>query len=113
MVKIVNIFKAAGLWVGTVFLLYGNRSVASSTARGYEGHSAYAPSRSVEVGGKYVASRSLTGPPTYMSPLEIKIGGQLMYHDRRLVFQLAEILVTREMPGGIMERNGRLRLAPG
>ena len=82
MVKIVNIFKAAGLWVGTIFLLYGNRSVASSTARGYEGHSAYAPSRSVEVGGKYVASRSLTGPPTYMSPLEIKIGGQLGHGGR-------------------------------
>ena len=37
MVKIVNIFKAAGLWVGTVFLLYGNRGVASTAARSYQG----------------------------------------------------------------------------
>ena len=32
---------------------------------------------------------------------------------RRLVFQLAEVLVSREMLGGILERIGRLRLAPG
>ena len=43
----------------------------------------------------------------------IKTGGQLVRHTRRLVFQLAEVLVTREMLGGILERIGRLRLAPG
>ena len=36
-----------------------------------------------------------------------------MRHARRLVFQLAEVLVSREMLGGILERIGRLRLAPG
>ena len=34
-------------------------------------------------------------------------------HARKLVFQLAEVLVTRVMLGGILERIGRLRLAPG
>jgi hypothetical protein len=32
---------------------------------------------------------------------------------RRLVFQLTEVLVTREMLDGILERISRLRLAPG
>ena len=52
MVKIVNIFKAAGLWVGTIFLLYGNRSVASSAALSYQGRGALAVSRSEGVRGK-------------------------------------------------------------
>jgi hypothetical protein len=43
----------------------------------------------------------------------IKTGGRLVRHARRLVFQLAEVLVTREMLGGILERTSRLRLAPG
>jgi len=43
----------------------------------------------------------------------IKIGGRLVRHARRLVFQLAEVLVTREMVTGILERISRLRLAPG
>jgi hypothetical protein len=43
----------------------------------------------------------------------IKTGGQLVQHARRLVFGLAEVLVTREMLGGILERISRLRLAPG
>jgi hypothetical protein len=43
----------------------------------------------------------------------IKTGGRLVQHARRLVFQLAEVLVTREMLGGILERISRLRLAPG
>ena len=43
----------------------------------------------------------------------IKTGGRLVCHARRLVFQLAEVLVTREMLTGILERIGRLRLAPG
>jgi hypothetical protein len=34
----------------------------------------------------------------------IKMGGQLVRHAKRLVFQLAEVLVTREMLGGILER---------
>ena len=43
----------------------------------------------------------------------IKTGGRLVLHARRLVFQLAEVLVTREMLTGILERISRLRLAPG
>ena len=43
----------------------------------------------------------------------IKTGGRLVRHARRLVFQLAEVLVTRKMLTGILERIGRLRLAPG
>jgi Transposase DDE domain group 1 len=43
----------------------------------------------------------------------IKTGGRLVHHARRLVFQLAEILVTREMLTGMLERISRLRLAPG
>ncbi len=43
----------------------------------------------------------------------IKTGGRLVRHARRLVFQLAEALVTREMLTGMLERISRLRLAPG
>ena len=43
----------------------------------------------------------------------IKTGGRLVRHARRLVFQLAEVVVTREMLIGILERISRLRLAPG
>ena len=42
----------------------------------------------------------------------IKTGVRLVRHARRLVFQLAEVLVTRGMLGGLLERIGRLRLAP-
>ena len=43
----------------------------------------------------------------------IKTGGRLVRHARRLVFHLAEVLVTREMLTGILEGISRLRLAPG
>ena len=43
----------------------------------------------------------------------IKIGGRLVRHARRLVFQLAEVLVTRDVFEGMLERIGRLRPAPG
>ena len=43
----------------------------------------------------------------------IKTGGRLVCHARRLVFRLAEVLVTREMLTGILEQISRLRLAPG
>ena len=52
---------------------------------------------------------SLTSQQTRMT----KPGGRLVYRTRRLVFQLAEVLVSREMLGGILERIGQLRLAPG
>ena len=34
----------------------------------------------------------------------IKTGGRLVVYALRLVFQLAEVLVTRELLGGILER---------
>ena len=43
----------------------------------------------------------------------IKTGGRLVRHARKLVFQLAEVLVTRDMLTGLLERISRLRLAPG
>ncbi len=43
----------------------------------------------------------------------IKTGGRLVRHARRLVFQLAEGLVTREMLTGMLERISQLRPAPG
>ena len=52
---------------------------------------------------------SLTSLQTRM----LKTGGRLVRHAGRLVFQLAEVLVSREMLGGILERIGRLSLAPG
>jgi hypothetical protein len=43
----------------------------------------------------------------------IKIGGRLVRHARRLVFQLAEVAVPRSVFQGVLERIGRLCLAPG
>jgi hypothetical protein len=43
----------------------------------------------------------------------IKIGGRLVRHARRLVFQLAEVAVSRALFAAILERLTRLRLAPG
>jgi hypothetical protein len=43
----------------------------------------------------------------------IKIGGRLVRHARRLVFQLAEVAVPRELFQGVLERITRLRPAPG
>ena len=43
----------------------------------------------------------------------IKTGGRLVRHARTLVFQFAEVLVTREMLTGILEPISRLRMAPG
>ena len=52
MVKVVNIFKAAGLWVGTIFLLYGAGDVERQVATAFygAGSTALAPSRSAEAG---------------------------------------------------------------
>ena len=43
----------------------------------------------------------------------IKIGGRLVRHARRLVFHLAEVAVPREVFAALLERIGRLALAPG
>jgi hypothetical protein len=52
---------------------------------------------------------SLTSIQTRM----IKTGGRLVRRARRLVFQLAEVLVSREMLVGMLKRIGQLRPAPG
>ena len=52
---------------------------------------------------------SLTSLQTRVS----ETGGRLVHHARRLVFQLAEVLGSRETLNRILERIGRLRLAPG
>lgn len=43
----------------------------------------------------------------------IKTGGRLVRHARRLVFQLAEVAVPRDLFGAVLERISRLCLAPG
>ena len=43
----------------------------------------------------------------------IKTGGRLVRHARRLVFQLAEVMVSRDMFDEMLERIGRLRPVPG
>ena len=52
MVKVVNIFKAAGLWVGTIFLLYDMDDVEVAYTKDW-GPRAAAVSRSPE-GGKVI-----------------------------------------------------------
>ena len=43
----------------------------------------------------------------------IKIGGRLVRHARRLVFQLAEVAVPRDLFAAILGRIARLCPAPG
>ena len=43
----------------------------------------------------------------------IKMGGRLVRHARRLVFQLAEVAVPKEVFQGVLERIGRLCAVPG
>ena len=43
----------------------------------------------------------------------IKMGGRIVRHARRIIFQLAEVAVPRELFAAILERVARLRLAPG
>jgi hypothetical protein len=43
----------------------------------------------------------------------IKMGGRMVCHARRVVFQLAEVAVSRDLFAAILERIARLRLAPG
>jgi hypothetical protein len=43
----------------------------------------------------------------------IKIGGRIVRHGRRLVFQLAEVAVSRDLFAAILERITRLSLSPG
>ena len=43
----------------------------------------------------------------------IKTGGRPVHHARRVVFQLAEVLLSRELLAGMLERISRICLAPG
>ena len=43
----------------------------------------------------------------------IKMGGRIVRHARQIVFQLAEVAVSRELFAAILERVSRLRLTPG
>ena len=43
----------------------------------------------------------------------IKIGGRIVRHARQIIFQLAEVVVSREIFAAILERISRLSLAPG
>jgi len=43
----------------------------------------------------------------------IKMGGRIVRHARRIIFQMAEVAVHRELFAAILERVNRLRLAPG
>jgi hypothetical protein len=43
----------------------------------------------------------------------IKIGGRLMRRARRLVFQLAEVIMTRDVFSGVLERISKLCPRPG
>ena len=52
-------------------------------------------------------------PLTSLQTRLIKTGGRLVRHASRLVFQIAEVLVSRKMLTGILERIDRLPLAPG
>ena len=42
----------------------------------------------------------------------IKMGGRLVRHSRRLIFQLAEVSVPRRLFQGVLDRIGRLSPAP-
>ena len=43
----------------------------------------------------------------------IKMGGRIVRHARRIIFQLAEVSVPRDLFATILERITRLRLSPG
>jgi hypothetical protein len=42
----------------------------------------------------------------------IKMGGRMVHHARRIIFQLAEVAIHRELFAALLERVNRLRLAP-
>ena len=42
----------------------------------------------------------------------IKMGGRLVRHARRLIFQLSEVSVPRRLFEGVLDRIGRLSPAP-
>ena len=108
MVKVVNIFKAAGLWVGTIFLLYGTKNVDSTVATAwyYGGGTALAPSRSPEQGGKiYGREKSLD----YMGQ---KFGLQEMQRDVGSLKQAGRDIAGSQPHGGGTALGKRHKSAP-
>ena len=68
--------------------------------------------------GNFMRRLALPGPMKHWSLTSIqtrmiKTGGRLVRYARRLVFQLAEVLVSRETLAGMLERIRQLHLAPG
>ena len=64
--------------------------------------------------------RRLTGPKVvkewFLQSVQLKLikaGARLVRHARRLVFQMAEVAVPRDVWMAILERIGGLRLVPG
>lgn len=53
--------------------------------------------------------RTLSTPQTRL----FKTGRRLVHQPSGKVYQMAEVLMAREMLGGILERIGRLRPVPG
>ena len=53
------------------------------------------------------------GPGSLIWGISVKIGGRLVRHARRLVFQLAEVAVPKEVFRQVLERIGGLHPAPG
>ena len=42
----------------------------------------------------------------------IKMGGRLVRHSRRLIFQLSEVSIPQQLFQGVLDRIGRLSPAP-
>ena len=62
----------------------------------------------------YVPWLILRRPASAPTPIKlIKIGARLVHHARRLVFQLAEVAVTREVFRQVRKRIGGLHPVPG
>jgi hypothetical protein len=43
----------------------------------------------------------------------IKMGGRMVHHARRIIFQLSEVAISRELFAALLVRIARLSLAPG
>jgi hypothetical protein len=64
-------------------------------------------------GSTNTVSRFETETLTSTQTMLIEIGARLVRHTRRLVFQLAEVSVTRDIQVGMLHRIGRLCLDLG
>ena len=55
---------------------------------------------------------SESGPAVELYHWPCKMGGRLVRHSRRLIFQLSEVSVPRRLFQGVLDRIGRLSTAP-